>query len=151
MAALNQTQSVHANAQQQPSSGNSAATYSPSKIVQVGFYFDWMVTNTDSVNNLTIAGGAGVTVYVPITIPASNTVTIRVLVKNPVSGSESVSMMILSNSISVAGTGLATGTYYSDYLFWNPTVALWQVGSAQVHLGQNAGLSGQGTNAVAIG
>jgi len=31
--------------------------------------------------------------------------------------------MILSNSISVAGTGLATG---SDYLFWNPTVALWQ-------------------------
>ena len=51
-----------------------------------------------------------------------------------------------------AGVVDASGTYYSDYLYWNTAGSgAWAVGSAQVHLGQNAGQTSQGLNAVAIG
>ena len=45
----------------------------------------------------------------------------------------------------------ATGTYYSDYLYWNPTGSAWAVGSDRVHIGKNAGVSNQAIGAVAIG
>ena len=47
-----------------------------------------------------------------------------------------------------------SGTYYSDYLFWNDGTTAWAVGSTSVHIGQNAGRYGQGgvtAGAVAIG
>ena len=42
-----------------------------------------------------------------------------------------------------------TGANYSDYMYWNGTT--WAVGSSSVHIGQNAGLTGQGPTAIAIG
>jgi hypothetical protein len=45
----------------------------------------------------------------------------------------------------------ATGTSYSDYVFWNNTTQQWTAGSTTVHLGANAGLNTQGANTVAIG
>ena len=44
-----------------------------------------------------------------------------------------------------------TGTYWSDYLFWNNLTSTWDVGSSEVHLGKNAGQTGQGISSVAIG
>ena len=51
------------------------------------------------------------------------------------------------------GLVLPPGTNYSDYLYWNPSPSPgeWQVGSSQVHIGQNAGLTTPGTNTIAIG
>jgi len=45
------------------------------------------------------------------------------------------------------------GTNWGDYLFWAPTgtTGEWQVGNTNITLGQNAGLTGQGANAVAVG
>lgn len=50
-------------------------------------------------------------------------------------------------------TGLlsVTGTYYSDYIFWNNTTNAWAVGSDSVHIGQNAGSVNQQVGAIAIG
>jgi hypothetical protein len=47
-------------------------------------------------------------------------------------------------------TGSA-GTNYSDYLYWNPSSSSWAVGSSTIHIGKDAGLTGQATYAVAIG
>jgi hypothetical protein len=47
------------------------------------------------------------------------------------------------------GGGLPPGSSYSDYLYWNGST--WAVGSSTVHLGANAGLSGQSTGAIALG
>ena len=44
-----------------------------------------------------------------------------------------------------------TGTYWSDYLFWNNLTSTWDVGSSEVHLGKNAGQFNQGEKSVAIG
>lgn len=49
---------------------------------------------------------------------------------------------------------LATGTNYSDYLYWNTKVtpAVWSVaGSDKIHIGQNAGSGIQNSGAIAIG
>jgi hypothetical protein len=43
------------------------------------------------------------------------------------------------------------GTYWSDYLFWNDVSFAWDIGSSEVHLGKNAGQTGQGISSVAIG
>lgn len=43
------------------------------------------------------------------------------------------------------------GNYYSDYIFWNPTLSEWEVGSDKIHIGRFAGESNQGQNTVAIG
>jgi hypothetical protein len=50
-----------------------------------------------------------------------------------------------------AGLISATGTFYSDYLYWNNTSNAWLSASTQVHIGSNAGLTNQGSNAIAIG
>ena len=50
-----------------------------------------------------------------------------------------------------ATTQIDQGTYYGDYLFWNPTLNKWTTGSQQISLGRDAGLSGQQSNAVALG
>ncbi len=44
-----------------------------------------------------------------------------------------------------------TGTYYSDYIYWNSYSGAWAVGSDTVHLGRDAGYTGQGFDAIAIG
>ena len=49
------------------------------------------------------------------------------------------------------GTTLSSGTYFGDYLRWNPTSNSWTVGSATINLGANAGALNQGISAVAIG
>ncbi len=49
------------------------------------------------------------------------------------------------------GTIGATGQSYSDYLYWNRTLQLWQPGSTAVHIGREAGLTLQGENSIAIG
>ena len=68
VAALNQNPAVETNNQQQSYIYNSNAQTYPQKTVQAGFYFDWMVTNTDTNNNnLQIVGGNGVTINFPIT------------------------------------------------------------------------------------
>jgi hypothetical protein len=73
------------------------------------------------------------------------------------------------NSVTLGGSGLLTysggsllvngvpfltgsaGTNYSDYLYWNPSSSSWAVGSSTIHIGKDAGLTGQATYAVAIG
>lgn len=68
------------------------------------------------------------------------------------------------NTVIISGAGLqgptgptgsggigVTGTYYSDYLFWNDSTAAWEVGSDKVHIGYNAGATGQNNYTVAIG
>ena len=57
---------------------------------------------------------------------------------------------IISRSLAV-GTPLPSGTYDSDYLYWNKDIKRWVVGSDKVRLGKNAGQTGQGTSAIAIG
>jgi len=49
------------------------------------------------------------------------------------------------------GTTLSSGTYFGDYLRWNPSSSSWAVGSEKVTIGANAGNIGQGANAIAIG
>lgn len=51
-----------------------------------------------------------------------------------------------------AGSGgdLPSASCYSDYLFWNENNKDWEVGSTEVHLGCNAGVT-QGLQSVAIG
>jgi hypothetical protein len=53
----------------------------------------------------------------------------------------------------IGPTGLlsATGTFYSDYLYWNNVSNTWLAASTEVHIGANAGLTNQGLNAIAIG
>ena len=104
VAALNQNPSIHSNAQQQ----------GVTKSVQVGFYFDWMVNNSDS-STLQIVGGNGVVINTPISVPPSYTVVIRTIINNPNSGSETVSMDIISNSISYTGATGATGATGFSY------------------------------------
>lgn len=51
-----------------------------------------------------------------------------------------------------SGPGLPPGVTYSDYLFWDPNSGpegAWQVGSESVHVGANAGSSGQTFGSVA--
>jgi hypothetical protein len=52
------------------------------------------------------------------------------------------------------GAGLTPGFNYSDYLFWDTSISpegAWEVGSSIVHIGADAGFSGQGAGCVAIG
>ena len=51
------------------------------------------------------------------------------------------------------GTIGVTGTCWSDYLYWDTNIVpnSWQVGSSEVHVGCNAGLTGQNLYAVALG
>lgn len=44
-----------------------------------------------------------------------------------------------------------SGSDYSDYLFWNNSTNAWEVGSTEIHIGKNSGLTSQGTNAISIG
>ena len=50
-----------------------------------------------------------------------------------------------------AGSAVPSGTYYSDYLFWNNISSTYQVGSSSVHIGQNAGQNNQGVDCISIG
>jgi hypothetical protein len=50
-----------------------------------------------------------------------------------------------------AGSSVPSGTYYSDYLFWNNVANTYQVGSSSVHIGQNSGQTNQGVDSIAIG
>ena len=50
-----------------------------------------------------------------------------------------------------AASGVPNGTVYSDYLFWDSNGAQWKVGSTELHLGAQAGQTGQGSYAVALG
>jgi hypothetical protein len=43
------------------------------------------------------------------------------------------------------------GTLYSDYVYWNSGTSQWATEGGRVHLGGEAGLTGQGANTVAIG
>ena len=49
------------------------------------------------------------------------------------------------------GASVPPGTNYGDYLFWNPSVSGYSVGSANISLGGGAGSINQGQNAIAIG
>ena len=57
------------------------------------------------------------------------------------------------NNGPTGATGLisATGTFYSDYLYWDTSTNNWEVGSSQVHIGRNAGITSQDGSALAIG
>jgi hypothetical protein len=46
---------------------------------------------------------------------------------------------------------LPNGTSYGDYVFWNPTTTSWNIGSTNINLGRNAGVTGQRVSAIAIG
>jgi hypothetical protein len=43
------------------------------------------------------------------------------------------------------------GIYYGDYLYWDASQSKWLVGSENITLGANAGLTQQGENAIAVG
>ena len=45
----------------------------------------------------------------------------------------------------------ATGTFYSDYVFWDNINSSWSVGSDNVHIGKNSGQTNQSISTVAIG
>jgi hypothetical protein len=45
----------------------------------------------------------------------------------------------------------ATGTIWSQYLYWNTNSKSWEVDGSRVHIGNNAGYTGQGDDTVAIG
>jgi hypothetical protein len=47
------------------------------------------------------------------------------------------------------GVTFTNGTNYSDYVYWNGTS--WQTDSTKVHIGANAGFTGQGDYAIDIG
>jgi hypothetical protein len=49
------------------------------------------------------------------------------------------------------GSFSPTGTNYSDYIYWNSNTNAWEVGNSEVHIGENAGSTGQQFEAVAIG
>lgn len=44
-----------------------------------------------------------------------------------------------------------TGTFYSDYIFWNSNTVSWDVGNSTLHLGSFAGETGNGIETVALG
>lgn len=46
---------------------------------------------------------------------------------------------------------ISSGTYYSDYLFWNNTTNIWDIGSSTIHIGSFAGSTLQGSGSVSIG
>ncbi len=48
------------------------------------------------------------------------------------------------------GYAVPAGASYGDYLVWEAE-STWEVAGSTVHLGRNAGASGQGANAIAIG
>ena len=50
-----------------------------------------------------------------------------------------------------AASGVPNGTNYSDYLFWDNNSSSWKVGQKEIHLGSEAGLTGQSSFAVALG
>ena len=43
------------------------------------------------------------------------------------------------------------GTNYSDYIYWNKDASDWAIWTTNVHIGTNAGQTGQEVNAVAVG
>jgi len=49
------------------------------------------------------------------------------------------------------GSSLQSGTNYSDYLYWDTSSSSWSVGDSKIHIGSNAGYTGQGESSVAIG
>ena len=57
----------------------------------------------------------------------------------------------LTGATGATGLISATGTNYSDYIFWNNNTSTWDVGNTTIHIGSNAGQTSQGLNAVAIG
>jgi hypothetical protein len=56
-----------------------------------------------------------------------------------------------SGSVWYSNNVIAAGVQYSDYLFWNPTLGKWDVGTSDVHLGRLAGQTAQQSGAVALG
>ena len=50
-----------------------------------------------------------------------------------------------------AGLAIPTGAYFGDYLYWSSNSNAYLVGSANITLGRNAGITNQGLNAVALG
>jgi hypothetical protein len=57
-----------------------------------------------------------------------------------------------SNEITYDSSGaIPTGTNYSDYLFYDPTLGSYQSGGSRVHIGSNSGRVSQGLTCVAIG
>lgn len=46
---------------------------------------------------------------------------------------------------------ISSGTYYSDYLFWNNTANKWDIGNSTIHIGSFAGSTSQGQYSIAIG
>ena len=59
--------------------------------------------------------------------------------------------LITYDSQCCANGSLPSGTLYGDYLYWNPTLSQWVVGSQNISIGGNAGSSNQNLNAVALG
>ena len=49
------------------------------------------------------------------------------------------------------GGGVTNGVNYSDYLFWNSYTTSWDAGQRELHLGSEAGLTGQASFAIALG
>jgi hypothetical protein len=49
------------------------------------------------------------------------------------------------------GTFEPNGTVYSEYIYWNTYTNSWEIDGSNVHLGNNAGLTGQTGNSVALG
>jgi hypothetical protein len=43
------------------------------------------------------------------------------------------------------------GSVYSEYIYWNTYTNSWEIDGSRVHLGNNAGLTGQQINTIAIG
>ena len=88
VAALNANQSIHRLNQ-------------TSRLTEIhrGFYFDWSIYN-ESVEDLYINGGSGVTIGVPsqIFVAPGRLIVVRVVVTNATEGSEEVYISILTNN-----------------------------------------------------
>ena len=105
------------------------------------------------------------TIYLNATGTAQNTVTsnafyvkpIRPLINNKVLYYEIASGEITYGDLSGGGSIIPDGTEWSQYLYWSTLGGGgWTVGGGnsdkqRIHLGSNAGLTDQGSNAVAIG
>ena len=121
--------------------------------INIGFYFDWTVVNSDSTDVLKIDGSTGITILygTQFTVSPSSYSVFRVTVTNITT--PTVSVCAISSGPSGGGGSIPLGTSWADYLYWDPYTAggQWTVGSSNVKIGSLSGQTSQGSNSVAIG
>jgi hypothetical protein len=63
----------------------------------------------------------------------------------------SLSNLSESTGTNENGNSIDLGTNYSDYLYYDNSDQKWKIDGSKVHIGSNAGQTGQGINSIAIG